>query len=175
MTAWYYNLVPSSGFTSDYSHQGLIDHGGFVNLNRTDPFPISPDGDDTNNYPFIDSQRNPMLYGRAYYAAWLANVYSMMYLNVSEPGTNRSRISSELGQRFRVNTSFINYDNSDNQYVMRSNALSNMVNPPASYSFQYPSNYSSNPEIPNPWSKYTVFLQKMWISCLVVLATNAYH
>lgn len=162
VTAWYYNYVPPTGtYFSSYYQQGLIDHGGFVNLNRTDPYPASNDGDNTNEYPFVDSQRNPMLYERAYYAAWTANVYSMQFLNLTQPGTNRSRISSELGQRFRVNNTFISYDNSQNQYVVRTNDLSDMVSPPANYTFENPSeynNYSSNPEIPNPWSKCLTIL-----------------
>jgi hypothetical protein len=50
----------------------LTDRGGFANLNHTFPDPN-----------LSNPQSNPDLYGRAYKAAWLNNVNTMLYYNVT--------------------------------------------------------------------------------------------
>ncbi|KAK5094987.1 hypothetical protein LTS08_008383 [Lithohypha guttulata] len=147
----YYTLTNTGVIENE---QGLVDHGGFVNINRTDPYPVT--SSTTGEYPFLDSQNLPMLYNRAYYAAWLTNVFSMQFLNVTEPRTNRSRISSILNQKFRVNSTFAEYNPIDIQYIERTTSLSELVKPPSNYTFSdpiiYVTNYSSNPEIANPFN-----------------------
>lgn len=50
----------------------IVDHGGFVNLNKTYPA-----------WDIIDPQTDPNLEFRAYKGAWLTNVLSMAYMNVT--------------------------------------------------------------------------------------------
>lgn len=86
-----YWTLTESGIYGDT--EGLVDHGRFINLNRTDPYPeFETSGD---GYPFIGGQSDPMLYGRVYLTAWLANVYAMQYLNITEP----TRIALGFRQR----------------------------------------------------------------------------
>lgn len=75
----------------------LTDRGGFVNLNRTYPFWESWD----------DRQNDQNLQFRAYKAAWLNNVYSMAFMNVTSihndsiPGSSAfAYLNSELGKTF---------------------------------------------------------------------------
>ncbi|KAH7176141.1 hypothetical protein EDB81DRAFT_633863 [Dactylonectria macrodidyma] len=93
----------SVGRVADYSsainlsNLTITDHGGFVNINKTDP---------------SDDQRNgvnqPDLKTRAYQAAWILNKYSMLLMNLTDPtdesnGTTLfSRIDSELDEGFRI-------------------------------------------------------------------------
>jgi hypothetical protein len=51
----------------------LVDHGGFVNINKT--YPAAPD--------LGDVQADPRLWFRAYKGAWLTNAYAMAYMNVT--------------------------------------------------------------------------------------------
>ncbi|KAL1976249.1 hypothetical protein VTN31DRAFT_2531 [Thermomyces dupontii] len=57
-----------------YTNLVLTDRGGFANLNLTYP-----------NYSLTNTQRNPQLWDRAYKGAWLNNVLSMFFLNVTNP------------------------------------------------------------------------------------------
>ncbi|KAK5072463.1 hypothetical protein LTR64_005065 [Lithohypha guttulata] len=147
----YYTLTDTGLIGNE---KGLVDRGGFVDINRTDPYPVA--SSKTGEYPFTDSQRLPMLYDRAYFAAWLTNVFTMQFLNVTEPRTNRSRISSALSQRFRVNSTFQEYDPNESQYIERTTDFSQLVKTPYNYTFsdpaKYGTNYSSNPEIANPFN-----------------------
>lgn len=52
----------------------LTDRGGFANLTR-----VYPEWDRS------DPQNNPELFARAYKAAWLNNVYSMAFMNITNP------------------------------------------------------------------------------------------
>lgn len=91
----------------------MIDNGGFANLNQTYPY-----------YALAEAQTNPDLQGRAYKAAWLNNVYSAAYFNVTNPGdkaTGRKAwqyLNSNVGKEFPLNTSslmkFRQFDLSDN-------------------------------------------------------------
>ncbi|KAL0941987.1 uncharacterized protein CTRU02_204750 [Colletotrichum truncatum] len=73
----------------------LTDRGGFVNLNTTYPY-----------YDHANAQSNPDLVARAYKAAYLNNVWTMMYFNVTT-GNNKttgakafSYLDSELNKEF---------------------------------------------------------------------------
>jgi len=134
-------MTAESQYTTSY--QGLVDRGGFVNLNRTHPYPTQP-GDD---YVFPDGQGAPSIYERAYLAAWGTNVLSMEYLNITTPNTSRARISSQLGQRFEVNSSVDSYSPTDWSYLSRIQFLSNIVNPPSEFNLSN----TQNPRIPNPY------------------------
>lgn len=80
----------------------LTDRGGFVNLNLTRP-----------NVTTTDAQHNPRLWDRAYEAAWINNVLSMAYLNVtnvrnaSGPDNFESfdYLNSHVGKQFPLTTS----------------------------------------------------------------------
>jgi hypothetical protein len=75
----------------------LADRGGFFSLNRTSP-----------SYNRGNPQVEPNLLSRAYEAAWLNNMYTMMFLNVTNPenSTTGSKgltyIQSEAGKTFRL-------------------------------------------------------------------------
>ena len=79
------------------SKLSLVDRGGFVNLNITEP-----------QYGLGDPQKNPGLHRRAYKAAWISNVLTMFYLNVTNPayspyGEKRfAYINSSLGREFPI-------------------------------------------------------------------------
>lgn len=75
----------------------VIDRGGFANIAR-----LALNPEDPSLLP--DGQRHHMLYERAYLMAWYTNVQAMLFLNITDPGTNRSRISSQIGQNFSINS-----------------------------------------------------------------------
>lgn len=68
-------LTPNAGFGTEgtiVDQIWLTDRGGFVNINHT--FPL---------FDTSDTQSNADLLGRAYKAAWLNNVNTMLYFNVT--------------------------------------------------------------------------------------------
>jgi hypothetical protein len=76
----------------------LTDRGGFINLNH--------------HYPFInltDTQANPNLYERAHKAAWMNNMMTMYYFNITNSTGNSSGlfsyINSHVGKTFRISSS----------------------------------------------------------------------
>lgn len=75
----------------------LTDRGGFVSLNHTYPY-----------YDHVNAQANPDLQQRAYKAAWLNNVWTMVYLNVTNPNDSIygkrsfSYLNSAYGKRFEL-------------------------------------------------------------------------
>jgi hypothetical protein len=87
-----------------YSISNLVftDRGGFVNLNHT--FPVAN---------LTDTQKNPDLWTRAYKGAWMANAYTMLYYNFTNPrnGTTPpfSYVDSILGKTYPLANH--NYDN----------------------------------------------------------------
>jgi len=130
----------STSYTSS-TYGCVLDKGGFASLNRTVPIP-------DQYYPWNDTQSSPNLYARTYQTAWSTNVYSMFYLNVSTPGTNRSRISSNLGQQWSVNstlTSSLNF-----KFMARGIDLSSLVDPPSSLNMS--SGSWNRVGITNPWN-----------------------
>ena len=87
----------SANSSSDLGNFRLTDQGGFVHLAHEVP-----------NYNNDNPQTNPDLWGRAYKAAVLNNLASMVYLNVTNSqdnstGTKLFRyVDSVLGKSFRV-------------------------------------------------------------------------
>ncbi|KAL1992981.1 hypothetical protein VTN49DRAFT_3738 [Thermomyces lanuginosus] len=86
----------TSEATSSISHLVLTDRGGFANLNLSYP-----------NYTNTNTQRDPQLWDRAYKGAWLNNVISMAYLNVTNPRNTSdpdsepfTYLNSHVGKQF---------------------------------------------------------------------------
>ncbi|RSL78768.1 hypothetical protein CDV31_017252, partial [Fusarium ambrosium] len=79
-----YTVISANGTT--ISDVVLTDRGGFINLNQTFPEP-----------DYGNPQVNPDLHGRAYTAAWLHNVYTALYLNVTNP---RNQTTGALPWRY---------------------------------------------------------------------------
>lgn len=73
----------------------LTDRGGFVNLNHTYPEP-----------DFSNPQKNPDLFGRAYKAAWLSNVLTAFYYNVTNPNEHTAGIRSFSYLNSYINKTF---------------------------------------------------------------------
>jgi hypothetical protein len=68
--------------TSTVSNLVLTDRGGFANINRHYP-----------TWDRNDTQDNPELFQRAYKGAWINNVWSMFFMNVTNP-RNQSESNS---------------------------------------------------------------------------------
>ncbi|KAF2666200.1 hypothetical protein BT63DRAFT_52662 [Microthyrium microscopicum] len=67
------NNGPGTQFGSDYMNLRLVDHGGFVNFDK-DHYP---------EYDRNDTQKNPDFWTRAYKGAFLNNMWSMGFMNVT--------------------------------------------------------------------------------------------
>jgi hypothetical protein len=84
-----------NGFTilTDVANISLVDRGGFANL--------------VQEYPYVnvtDAQNDPNLGGRAYKAAWLVNVYTMLVMNLTRPNPDAfGYLKSKVGDRYPVN------------------------------------------------------------------------
>lgn len=78
-----------------FTDLNLVDHGGFAALNTTYP-----------EYDQYDAQNNPVLTARAYKAAFLNNVYSMAYMNITSLRSNVTRtepfeyMNSHVGKKY---------------------------------------------------------------------------
>ena len=104
-----FNIAITPNYSALYTNVVLTDRGGFVNLNHTYPEPN-----------LTDPQTNQDLWGRAYKAAWLNNVYTMLYFNVTSDrnesmGTHPFEyLNSEIGKTFPIGSaselSSISYD-----------------------------------------------------------------
>lgn len=90
-----YTVAPGQNITTTIIDLVLTDRGGFVNINRTFP--------EAN---LTDTQAHPELWMRAYKAAWMTNVWTMFYLNVTNPHNDTtgahafSYLNSQLGKTF---------------------------------------------------------------------------
>lgn len=90
--------IPANGQLGGSSNTNLtlIDNGGFADL--------------IQEYPMMNvttSQEDPQLRFRAYKAAWLVNVYSMLIMNVTRPAPDPfAYLDSEHGKRFELATAF---------------------------------------------------------------------
>lgn len=99
----------SSAPSSNIQNVVLTDRGGFANLIQTYP-----------EYNHDDPQSDIQLWQRAYKAAWLSNVITMAYLNVTNPKTGNfssafEYLNSRVGQTFPLaqetfGTSSFSYD-----------------------------------------------------------------
>lgn len=120
LTAW--SQVYSNGTFANAT--AIVDRGGFANINRSAPSL-------NNDTLYKDGQRNPMLYERAYYAAWNLNVLTMAYLDIADPQT-LSQISSTLGQRHALK---IGDDLTSESDLFQTTDLSSLPNPPNTDSY----------------------------------------
>jgi hypothetical protein len=83
-------VISADGFGS-IKNLTLTDRGGFANFDKQIPAP----------YDYNDTQAKPNLHDRAQFAALYSNIYSMLYLNVTNPKPNRFRyLNSTVGQQF---------------------------------------------------------------------------
>jgi len=73
----------------------LTDRGGFTNINTTYPRIV-----------FEDTQKDSELYRRAYRAAWLQNVYTMLYFNVTNPSDPKTKTSAFSYLNSHINKTF---------------------------------------------------------------------
>lgn len=92
--------IPEDGGLGSTSNVSLtlIDNGGFADLVLEYP-----------NMNVTTSQEDPQLAFRAYKAAWLVNVYSMLIMNITRPSPDAfSYLNSEKGQRFELDGGFGN-------------------------------------------------------------------
>lgn len=111
--------IPEDGQlgSSNLANLTLIDNGGFSKL--------------IQEYPEMNvttSQEDPQLRFRAYKAAWLVNVYSMLILNVTRPNPDSfSYLNSEPGKRFQLDAGFGGPASADSVYV--DTLFSSLVNP----------------------------------------------
>lgn len=84
----------SFGLSSSKDHV-LVDNGGFVNLDHTEPEAISG-----------NPQDDPKLSARAYSVAWHYNMLMMQYFNVTTNGSDGSvpfsYMDSQLGKKFKI-------------------------------------------------------------------------
>ncbi|CAI6341251.1 unnamed protein product [Periconia digitata] len=103
ITVNFRNLTQRS-YTGDFVNISVVDRGGFVNLSR--------------DAPWFDKNKtweNANLRDRAYYSAWWSNVYTMYFLNVTNPKElgypNRFHyLNSSLGARFPVDNGAVGED-----------------------------------------------------------------
>ena len=89
-------------YNPSVSQAVLVDRGGWVNMNITNPFVESWFED---YQTALISDGNPSLRARAYQAGWYTNVQNMYFFNISKPFTNRTAyLTSRFDQRYPVNT-----------------------------------------------------------------------
>jgi hypothetical protein len=94
----------------------VVDHGGFINLNKTYP-QWFPD----------DLQTNPDLWLRAYRGAWLQNAYTMAFMNVTNMSNETTKVkafaylNSTLGKKFPL---YFPDGKTAGYYFMKPNSLS---------------------------------------------------
>lgn len=74
----------------------LVDNGGFANLEPEYPYP-----------GLWNDTQNPDLRARAYMGAWVSNVLTAIFLNVTYPG--RGKMDSFLGKQFNLGADLIGY------------------------------------------------------------------
>jgi hypothetical protein len=80
--------IPLNQYPSGVHNITLVDHGGFANFNKELP-----------TYDYNDTQANPSLQQRAFFAATYNNIFSMLYLNVTNPKPDRFRyLDSYVGK-----------------------------------------------------------------------------
>jgi hypothetical protein len=84
---------------------GLVDNGGFVNMNITSPWQARTG---KHNW-YDDTQENPALDRRAQAMGWSMNVFLAYFFNVTKPGEREAYVDSQINKRFpiRVNSDLI--------------------------------------------------------------------
>ena len=86
----------NSNYTNGVKGLAIVDHGGFANL-LLDEYP---------QYDHPNAQNNPDLWRRAYKAAVLNNVYTMFYLNLTNPYNQTTNTSAFRYRKSVVGQSF---------------------------------------------------------------------
>lgn len=91
-----FNIPLSNDVMDDIENLTVTDHGGFANLNLEIPWY------DTNKTWLEANLRD-----RAYFAAWFSNIYTMFYLNITNPKdkdhpTRFKYLESKVGDKFRL-------------------------------------------------------------------------
>jgi hypothetical protein len=90
-----FSISITPNYTALFTNVMLTDRGGFINLNHTYPEPN-----------LTNPQQNQDLLGRAYKAAWLNNVYTALYYNVTSDRNESMRttpfeyLNSAVGKTF---------------------------------------------------------------------------
>ncbi|KAH6853287.1 hypothetical protein B0I37DRAFT_420104 [Chaetomium sp. MPI-CAGE-AT-0009] len=96
--------IPFDGYvlnaytTQDVGNLSIVDHGGFVDINRTHPL----------HYDASHGQEDPQLAYRSYIGAWASNALMMYYLNITKPVVGHPDqepfpyLDSEHGKTFRL-------------------------------------------------------------------------
>jgi hypothetical protein len=107
--------IPRREGLDDVENVVVTDHGGFANLDLNIPWCKSSSIDERmriltafsvdENKTYADAS----LRDRAYFAAWFSNVYTMMYMNITNPKrkpfTERFQyVNSKVGSTFPVDT-----------------------------------------------------------------------
>lgn len=148
----------ASGSTIYVAKPRLVDHGGFVNFDKT---PIS--------FKRIGDQTDPQLYERAYNAAWATNLLLMLMLNITDYKEDHfyrqppfSYLSSTLGAEIplpqfddgTMSARIYEYD-SFGIFGTFSSLVDQFLDLPVSFNVTLPNTTSTVHilhEAPNPWN-----------------------
>lgn len=135
----------NSASSGQVSNLVLTDRGGFANLIREYP-----------TYDRYNSQSDVQLWDRAYKAAWLSNVLTMVYLNVTNPRDEDHErpfmyLDSHVGKTFPLDLRFLNTISYDS--FLTSTAWGKYLDLESSLSKNLSSNSTSSKEsrYPNPF------------------------
>lgn len=124
----------------------LVDDGGFANL--------------VQEWPYVNvtnAQIDPDLQGRAYKAAWMVNVYTMLIMNVTRPNPGAfSYLKSKVGDKYPVTSNQVAGAKLHGIYI--SNDWISLLDPEA-YMSNYTLNDNPNANYSNPfgisWYNYS--------------------
>ncbi|KAJ9612288.1 hypothetical protein H2200_003885 [Cladophialophora chaetospira] len=153
-----YNPAASSAY--------LVDKGGWVNMNITNPL-TGPWFEDMQT-SLLDNG-DPSLQVRAYQAGWWNNVQNMYYFNISKPFTNRTAyLHSKLGERYPVNTSSYGLSSKDELLFGKFGYLFDGI-PTTDYmpngSFYLSADNYTGPYWSNPWNISSTNYSDIALTC----------
>ncbi|KAF2757345.1 hypothetical protein EJ05DRAFT_440002, partial [Pseudovirgaria hyperparasitica] len=133
----------------------LTDRGGFAEFDKQLP-----------TYDLSHPQLNPNLYDRARFAAIYNNIYTMLYLNITNPGENRfSYLDSTVGKEFDLgNTSMIGGPTAYYDRLVTSSTYGSYLSLESNASYYNASYDAFNAS--NPWSLTTSNFTAIGDSCL---------
>jgi hypothetical protein len=123
-----FNIPLSNDVLETIENLTVTDHGGFANLNLEIPWY------DTNK-----TWAEANLRDRAYFAAWFTNVYSMFYLNITNPKdknnpTRFKYLESKVGSKFPIDsTSSIDYTSIRYDMLMLKNGFGDFLRIPDTF------------------------------------------
>lgn len=132
--------VSNTSTLRDPTNPTIVDRGGFVSLNRTNPTSEYDSAD-------FDAQKDPWLDYRAYGTAWAFDAYTAVYLNVTNP-TRAGRksfayLDSSLGQGHPLNKSVSTYTGTSKE-IITIGGFGRL--------FDLYYNNASTAYLPNPWN-----------------------